>query len=203
MKIRSLRKFQLWFLSLSLAVLSHATYAEEPSVSHGMYVGIGILGIDEEKAYSQGVGDEALFLDVGYELTVGKHFALNMAFSLPVIDDEDPFEELVETEGWYDGYDWEESSIEAWGLVLEVSGIVPVNSVFSFGGGIGYRTLTASREISFCDDCYSEDVDLDGGTYFRPYVNIETGSFNIELSYITFMSGDFTRGVSANFIWSF
>lgn len=201
----------LFFTSL-FSVLSAVSLAQDNvpiSVNHGVYFGISAMGLDEVKAYQQGVDDVALLLDVGYQAAVGPYLAFRAGVYAAVIEDEDPFEEFVESDyywfddNWSENYRWEESSIQAWGIVLEASGRFPINQVLSVGGGLGYRSLFASREITFCNDCYSENVDLEGGVYFRPYLNINTGRFNIQVSYTTFMSGDFTHGANANFIWSF
>ncbi len=175
---------------------------QSPEVRHGFHFGVGVIGLDEDKALEQGVDDSATVLDIGYYATVGRNFAFIAGLTVPIIDDEDPFSQQVEDE-WDDDVYWESSDIQAWGILLEGSARFPLNDTVSFGGAVGLRTLDASREISFCDDCYSEDIDLDGGAYLRPYVNIDTGRFAFEASYAVFMSGDYTNGPLANFIWSF
>lgn len=216
MKLKTGSAVKLFFFTSVFSVLSAVSLAQDNddynvpmSVSHGVYVGVGSMGLDEDEAYRQGVDDVALLFDAGYQVAIGRYLAFRVGAYAAVIDDEDPFEEYVEDDDyWFDDdrygdYRWENSDIQAWGVVLEASGRFPINNVLSLGGGLGYRTLSASREITFCDDCYSEDVDLEGGAYFRPYINIDAGRFDIQFSYTTFMSGDFTHGANANFIWSF
>lgn len=196
-----------FFLPLTLIMAANMAQAQTDSdqsadISHGVYFGIGVLGLDEDEAFAQGVDDSATVLDAGYYATVGRHFAFIAGLSVPLIDDEDPFSQLVEDE-WDNDVSWEESSIDAWSLLLEASARYPLNNTVSIGGAVGLRTLEASREITYCRNCRSEDIDLDGGTYIRPYVNVDTGMFSFEVSYTSFMSGDFTDGVLTNFIWSF
>lgn len=216
MKLMTSSAIKLLFFTSVFSVLSAVSLAQDSDdynvpmrVAHGVYVGVGSIGLDKNEAYRQGVDDVALLFDAGYQVAIGSYLDFRLGVYAAVIDDEDPFEELVDDDDywfnnhWTDNSRWESSDIEAWGVVLEASGRFPINNVLSLGGGLGYRTLSASREITFCDNCYSEDVDLDGGTYFRPYINIDTGRFNIQFSYTTFMSGGFTHGANVNFIWSF
>ena len=173
----------------------------ESDVEHGLYFGVGTFGIDEDKAYEQGVDDSGIILDMGYVGNVGEHFAFLAGISIPIIDDEDPFSQLVEDE-WDGDLSYASSDISAWGFIFEASGRMPLNNSVALGGAVGLRTLSADREITGCSNCPSEDVDLDGGTYIRPYIKVGSGSFTFEFSYINFFSGDFTNGPLVNFMWS-
>ena len=174
----------------------------QPEYRHGFYGGVGFVGIDEDKAFEQGVDDSAIIFDIGYIGTVGDHFSFLAGIYIPLIDDEDQFSQTVENNFGGDISN-ESSDISAWGILLEASGRLPLNDVVSLGGAVGMRTLTADREIAYCSDCYSEDIDLDGGSYMRPYLSIRTSHmFSFEISYISFFSGDFTDGPQANFVWS-
>lgn len=55
----------------------------------------------------------------------------------------------------------------------------------------GFNTLVESeRSISFCEDCYSEDIDIDGGLYFAGVISHSFSVLSVGLHYLQYADDD-------------
>lgn len=58
-------------------------------------------------------------------------------------------------------------------------------------GQVGINFMIYSeRSIALCDDCYSEDIDVDGGVYLKAGLVKDTGAFNLGIHAKTYVTGD-------------
>ena len=62
-------------------------------------------------------------------------------------------------------------------------------SFFTVRGGVS-GMLYSERAISYCSDCYSEDIDIDGGVYGVLGIGQTLGSLDIALQFQQYFSGD-------------
>jgi hypothetical protein len=62
-------------------------------------------------------------------------------------------------------------------------------SFFTVRGGVS-GMLYSERAISYCSDCYSEDIDIDGGLYGVLGIGQTLGSLDISLQFQQYFTGD-------------
>lgn len=62
-------------------------------------------------------------------------------------------------------------------------------SFFTVRGGVS-GMLYSERAISYCSDCYSEDIDIDGGLYGVLGLGQTLGSLDISLQFQQYFTGD-------------
>jgi len=61
--------------------------------------------------------------------------------------------------------------------------------IFSAQGGFS-AVMSSERSISYCDDCHSEDIDIDGGAFVRGGIvkNFENVAVGLQATH--YLSGD-------------
>jgi len=67
-------------------------------------------------------------------------------------------------------------------------------SFFTVRGGVS-GMLYSERAISSCSNCYSEDIDIDGGVYGVLGIGQTLGSLDLSLQFQQYFSGDFDNTI--------
>ena len=78
------------------------------------------------------------------------------------------------------------------------------NKAHFFDARAGYSvSLGASRSISYCDGCDSEDINIDGGAYGILGIGHAFNSFDLSLQYQQYFSGDLDNSLRLKISTSF
>jgi len=150
-------------LGLSPFVNAQESEPADKAISNGFYGSVGYLGIDEEAARKEGVGDNAIVIEGGYYGVFNNLFVLKAGIYFPIIDDEASFDQSVEDN--FGDVSTESSDINGYGVVVEGGVRFSPNETINLGASVGFRSLTADRDIAYCTNCRSDDIDLSGGAY--------------------------------------
>ena len=148
---------------------------------------IANLNMDSKVAEEQGVNDSIFVLGAAAErYFTGSDFTFSLGLDLLLFDDKDGFSN--QTTGG------RKSSSASGGMLFAEYG-----TKINFGENhqnfvearAGYSgLLSASRSISYCDGCDSEDIEFDGGTYGLLGVGHSFTSFDLGLQFQQYFSGD-------------
>jgi hypothetical protein len=76
----------------------------------------------------------------------------------------------------------------------------------TFVGGVGYRGITLTREIENCVDCTSQDLNVNGGYFVSPELDLSYAvndpsvdfALGLKLDYEHYLSGDIRSAVWLN-----
>lgn len=131
-----------------------------------------LINFDTDIAAASGIADSGFGMGGGYSGEKGL-FNFNFGVSFFFIDDEDQFSQWVENDLTGDTSS-EESSIDAGSVYLDGGIQFPLTDSGRFVVGLnaGYRYFDIDRGISYCRDCYSEDVDIESTTYLKPFARL-------------------------------
>lgn len=106
-------------------------------------------------------------------------------------NDNNEFEQYVHDH--WDGDHYEKSDANAIMVYAEVGpkyrfGVDKTN-FFTVRGGYS-QIFASSRSISYCSDCYSEDLDIEGGLYGSLGVGHNFNHFDLSLQFQQYFTGD-------------
>lgn len=165
-------KYKNLLVGLVLGGVSSAAVAQEMGSESAEYRGSwGVSGevvnIDAGIAAANGVADSGFGLGVSYSGEKGL-FNFTVGASFFFIDDEAEFSQRVEND-WTGDESTEDSSIDAGSLYFDGGVLYPVGDRFALGLNAGYRYFDIDRSISYCHNCYSEDISVDSDTYLKPF----------------------------------
>jgi hypothetical protein len=166
------------------------TYPTTPGWSWSGHV--DHMTFDKEAAWEQGIADNATAVGFSVERfqnTTENTWSLGMNFIF--YNDDDEFAEYVEDYWGYANY--EESNASAISIFAEYGPRYRFGadrlSFFSVRGGVT-GIIYSERGINDCRDCYSEDIDIDGGLYGLLGIGRTTGSIDWSLQFQQYLSGD-------------
>lgn len=179
---------------------------EEETPSPGSWefgIGIGHANIDQEAARSEFIDDGAL----NFSLTamyLKNNWMTTLGTEIISYDDDASFSQDVTSP--FFGDSTEDSS---------ATGIL-------FTGAFGYRwtyqendaastylqagasfMIDSSRGIDNCSNCYSEDIDIEGGGFIRGGVHYSWNAVGLGIEYTQFMSGDLDNTIMLHLTTSF
>ena len=122
---------------------------------------IGSANFDSEIAEEEGIDESATLLSAMYEKHQNEELFFAVGLNIYLIDDNEEF-----TNNTTGGV--KSSSASGGGLSGEygIKFYFSEQTTFSITGGYE-AILSASRSISNCIDCDSEDIDIDGGPFLR------------------------------------
>lgn len=187
-------------LSLCVALLSLPSLAQEPPLeptSGWSWSGhVDHINIDEEAAAEQGVDDSFTAIGGAAEYyTSDSPMTLSLGLSIILYNDNEEFSQFVE-DYWGDA---SYSSSDATGG----QAFIEYGPKFHFGandqsfvvvrGGVS-GIFYSERSINGCSNCYSEDIDIDGGIYGVLGIGHKLGYFDIGLQFQQYFSGDLDNG---------
>ncbi|WP_050976925.1 hypothetical protein [Cellvibrio sp. BR] len=148
---------------------------------------------DEEAAASQGIEDTATAVGGAAEYySSNSENTLSLGINVLFYRDNAAFGQYVE-DYWGDDVDYEESDANAFMLFAEYGpkyrfGQDNMTFVTVRGGISGI--LASERSISNCSDCYSEDIEIDGGLYGVIGIGQTLGRLDLSLQFQQYFSGD-------------
>lgn len=128
-----------------------------------------LINFDPDIAAANGISDSGFGIGVGYAGEKGL-FNFSVGASFFFIDDEDEFSQRVEND-WTGDESTEDSSIDAGSLYVDGGIQFPLSESGNFVLGLnaGYRYFNIDRGITYCRDCYNENVDIESTTYLKPF----------------------------------
>lgn len=148
--------------------------------------------IDAQAAAEQWIEDSATAIGGAAEYYSSKtENTLVLGASILLYRDNAEFAQYVE-DYWGD-VDYTESDATAFMLFAEYGPKYRFGqdnmSFFSVRGGVS-GILASERSISNCRNCYSEDIEIDGGVYGVLGIGQTLGSLDLSLQFQQYLSGD-------------
>lgn len=188
--MKSLTKpFLIFLLGIPCAAMAQQ-YPATPGWSWSGHV--EHMTFDDETAWEQGIADNATAIGFAVERfqnTTENTWSLGMNFIF--YNDDDEFAQYVE-DYWGD-VDYQESDANAISVFAEYGPRYRFGadklSFFTVRGGLS-GMLYSERGIGNCSDCYSEDIDIDGGLYGLVGIGRSTSSIDWSLQFQQYFSGD-------------
>lgn len=184
-------------ISMSAASLSLADKATDTPAHTGQWTFEGMINhvsLDEAAAAKGGVEDSAFSLGIlaNYEQSM---WMTTLQGEIVFYDDRESFDEAVRSN--FDDYSVETSSASA---LLVGGAFGPIkyfkNSDDSLNqaaiyGQLGFNAvLSSERSIDNCRNCTEEDIDINGGAFFRAGAKYNFSPVSLGLSYSVYLSGD-------------
>lgn len=150
------------------------------------------INLVEEEAAREGVEDTAFALGGAAEYYASNTAnTLSLGLNLLFYHDNEAFAQYVEDYWGDEGY--EESDANALMLFAEYGPKyrfgLQKNSFFSARLGVS-GIFASERSISNCSNCYSEDIDIDGGVYGILGIGQTLGRIDIDLQFQQYFGGD-------------
>lgn len=193
----------LCFTQPSRAESEPTSSTPDYTARHTIYLSAGEVALDSKIADSEGVGDKPTYVRFAWEAQ--KHTGIfGAGMSIFMYSDHESFSQRVER-NYGGGRSTESSSAEAVNLYGEggYSHQATDNVYFDILGGYEL-VLQSERSISYCSDCYSEDIDVDSGLYITPRMKvIADNGFTFLLAYHHYLSGDAEQGLSVGLGYTF
>lgn len=165
-----------------------------------------IVNIDEDTARQQGVDDSAYAIGFTADY-VQSSWVTTLGLDIVVYDDNEEFSQVVIGDGLFNDGDVSVESSDANGVLLSVA----TGYRWTFGEKndvsatiqSGYGVMLASeRTIENCSNCFSEDIDVDGGLFIKASLMKQNESFDIGIFAQQFVGGDGVTnafGIAVNF----
>jgi len=186
-------------LSLLLSSQLHAAEnnavenVNEPDAQWQWSLAINSHAFDDSVAF-EGIDDSAIGFSAHIDY-IKNSWLTTVSAEYVSYDDNNEFSQDVVGSGFTNRGDVSRESSDASGFLLGVA----LGKIYYVGneqdvavfGQVGVDVMTASeRSISLCDDCHSEDIDVDGGVYLRAGVTKDTGYFNLGFHAKAYVTGD-------------
>ncbi|PUA28188.1 MAG: hypothetical protein B0W54_17055 [Cellvibrio sp. 79] len=150
------------------------------------------INIDKQAAAEQWIENTAFAIGGAAEYYASdSENTLSIGASVLFYRDDAEFSQYVED--WWGDEGYEESDANAFMLFAEYGPKYRFGqdnmSFFSVRGGVS-GILGSERSISNCSNCYSEDIEIDGGVYGVLGIGQTLGSIDVSLQFQQYFSGD-------------
>ncbi len=196
MKI-SLSRLITLFSTMTLSLCSSLALAQSQQTYSGWTLSTNVdqININHEVANRPDVmvADSATAIGLA-----GEYFRSdsNMIYAIGLnyimYNDNNEFSQYVE-DNWYNGRNYEESDANAFMIFAEAGPKIYFGadnlSFFSARAGIS-AILDSTRSISYCSDCYSEDININGGLYGALGIGHSFDRFDLSLQFQQYFTGD-------------
>jgi len=150
------------------------------------------MNLDKEAAWEEGIEDSATAIGFAAErYTNTSEMTLSLGMNFLFYHDNAAFAQYVE-DYWGD-IDYTESDASAITVFAEYGPKYRFgqnNKSFAIVRGGANAVLFSERAISGCSDCYSEDIDIEGGLYGVLGVGQTLGFLDVSLQFQQYFSGD-------------
>lgn len=188
---------------LATTTVAAAPYSSSNNPNNADYTGWSWAGhvdhvtIDSQAAAEQWIEDTATAIGGTAEYYSSKtENTLVLGVNFLFYRDNAAFAQYVE--GYWGDVDYTESDANAFMVFAEYGpkyrfGQDNMTFVTVRGGVSGM--LFSERAISFCSNCYSEDIDIDGGAYGVLGIGQTLGSLDLSLQFQQYFSGDLDNTV--------
>lgn len=191
-----------YLLSIVLFISGSLVFAQEQEVAsnglshHTLYFSLGRASFEKEAAQAQGVDEGATSIELAWEGEFTNKLILGVGLSGYFYSDNESFSQL--TKDGYGDVSNSESSASGWGAFGEIGYGYGLNETVSLDLLAGFDLMmSSSRDIGYCTDCYSEDIDLSGGAYISPRIRFKSESWMFAFTYQSFMNGDIENNLNA------
>ena len=183
------------FLALLITTLISHPLCAQQQYSSGSWSWSGHIdhiSLDDEAAWEEGIEDSATAVGLAGEYyTDTSEMTLSLGINFLFYHDNAAFAQYVED--YWGGIDYEESDANAMTLFVEYGpkyrfGQDNLSFVVIRGGASA--VLFSERAISGCSNCYSEDIDINGGIYGVLGVGRTLGALDIGLQFQQYFNGD-------------
>lgn len=160
--------------------------------------GLGFTNIEQKAARNECVGRSNPDMHFNFTAQDGG-LVYGGGMALYFFDDHCKFSQDV-IDGWGDR-GRVSSTASGLGVFAELGYSVPIepqNVHFDLFAGV--EKIWAQRSISNCSNCYSEDIDIDGGLYFKPQFKfIRESGFTITLGAKFYPDSEFEHSIFIDF----
>ncbi len=189
----------LFALGLCLNPLAQAQHQNQPA-SRGGWSWSGHVeqvNLDKEAAASQGIDPTAVAIGGAAEyFTNSSEMTISLGANVILYNDNQEFVQYVR-DYWGDR-NYEESDASGFSLFAEFGpkyrfGSDNLSFVVVRGGAS--VMLASERSISDCSNCYSEDIDIDGGVYGVLGVGRTLGPLDLSLQFQQYFGGDINNSL--------
>lgn len=155
------------------------------------------MSLNSEKAVQEGIEDSALALGFNADYFSDGLMSASLGTAWVMYDDNREFSQQVEVVGGFDDGDIQTADSEASAFLIYAD----FGPRFTFGDSsyfsakAGFATFFASeRAIGNCSNCFSEDIDIDGGAYIQTALGHSFDRVSIGFVYNQYLDDD--KGVS-------
>ncbi len=150
------------------------------------------MTFDEEAAWDAGIADNATAIGFAVERFQNTNeYTWSLGANFIFYNDDDEFAQYVE-DYWGD-VDYQESDASAISIFADYGPRYRFGadklSFFTVRGG-GTAIVYSERGIGNCTDCYSEDIDINGGVYGLIGIGRSTNVLDWSLQFQQYFSGD-------------
>ena len=148
----------------------------------------------DESVQLEGIDDTANGIAVNADY-IQNNWITTISGQYLIYDDNNEFSQYVVGDGFANRGDESTEGSDASGLLIGIA----TGHMYFFGekndiaviAQVGVNTMVSSeRSIALCDNCHSEDIDVDGGLFLKAGVVKDTGSFSLGFHATTYVSGD-------------
>lgn len=155
------------------------------------------INLDKQAAAEQWIEDTALAVGGAAEYYASdSENTLSLGASLLFYNDNAEFSQYVRDHWGHGSY--EESDANALMLFAEYGPKYRFGqdnmSFFTVRGGVS-GILASERSINDCRNCYSEDIEIDGGVYGVLGIGQTLGSLDLSLQFQQYLSGDLDNSI--------
>ena len=167
----------------------------EPIENSGWLLALGQVSLDAQKAAAEGIKNSATYVKLGWE-TQNDSLLFGLGISGYLYSDYARFSQKVESN--FGNKSTEKSSAESVNFYLEGGYNFNLTEHIDLQALIGMEVVIQSeRGIANCSDCYSSDINIDGGLYINPRIRFNTSeALNFYVGYHSYMSGDVNSALS-------
>lgn len=203
--MKSIAPSALTSLIASLVLVSNVQAEEtndrfDPSSTWAFTFGVEQIAFDQEQAQRELIDDSATALILEGEYFFHSHYSLTLGLAFLPYDDDASFSQ--DTTGGYKSSD--ASGMPIYGE-LGYKRFFGANAKTYITARAGVSAMVASeRSISYCSNCYEEDINIDGGVYAMLGAGVRLGhSWTLGLHYKNYFSGDIDNAVGIGFSYGY
>lgn len=181
-------------LSVAFTTLTSQASQNDSYGSWAWHANAVTISLDSEAAASQGVEDSAYSIGASASY-LADGWVTSLGLDVIIYDDNETFTQTVIGDGAFNDGDRSVESSDATAGLFSVS----TGYQWEFGedndfavqaqGGFSFIVFS-ERSIAYCSDCYSEDIDLDGGAFVRASLVKSTSSVSFGVFAQQYVSGD-------------
>lgn len=185
---------KIFLLVLIALLFSLNSYADHYSYHHRPAFNFGVsyerLTLDPQIAERELLGTKANAFNLDFGMTEPRkrnrispgHLDFKFGLSFVMYDDQGEFtQEVVDSFGYlYDA----SSDTDAVHLYFEGGPKMPFSPFSSLDLKLGYSfPMVSERSIDYCDYCYSEDINVDGGFYGKTGITLSSSNVSFTSQY--------------------
>lgn len=160
-----------------------------------IYFDVGTVELNADVAAREGVDPQAIYAALGWDAINSDNMVFGVGISGFFYDDNESFR--VFTVDDFGRERFEKSNANSFNLFAQTGFRFPINDSvrFSLLGGVEW-VARSKRSISRCNDCPSEEIDINSGVYLKPSLVYQLQNrWMMGVSYKAYASGDVEDGL--------